>query len=709
MINLKKLIPIILVPLVSVHAQKIKSMEFNSQKITDILFALGEESGKSIIPDQSVDGTASFYFAEADCQQVLDNFFTANKLYQEEKGGILYVSRIFCKVKDSLVTLKCSSVPVKILIQSLSEKSGITIICDDLGDEKISLDIKDISLEKALEIATARLNNVSILKKDGWYYVKKDSPSPSSSYKKYTIDENDGKYKIQIESAGIQDLLKLLFERGKKEYSSLTQINDKVENLYFDNKSFEESLTLILEKAGLDYTIKNNIYYIIELSRKNQQSKYKDIQIVQPEFISPRELLALLPSELNSPQNIKSDSKGEYLILSGTNEENKALLDFIKTIDRREYSTEHKKIRLKYADGKNVMSLLPQESMAPMCHLIEDENSILISACPESMTEIEKFIGLLDEKKSCQSVTLRYLKSEDLMKKLPPSIKKESITDSLFPNLIFYTGDPQSFETFRRELELIDKPLPQLKYKLLVVQYTDGNSRSAGAGLTFSKSKSGENYTYAGDLSGIMNLSFNVISAFGFEAAASLNEKISCNRASVFTDTVLTALSGEEVRFQNTDTYRYMEYEYGNTGNTTTTSGITQQITSGLIVNLKGWTSGDDMITMNINATVSKQNSDSSTPSSIPSTSERVVNTQVRTPAGKPVVISGLIKEDESIQESKVPVLGYIPLIRRFFTQKNKTKEKTEIVIYIVPHLIEDEEKVIPDAREIISLFFKEC
>lgn len=705
MINLKKIIPLILIPVVSVHAQKIKSMEFNSQKITDILFALGQEGGRSIIADETVEGSASFYFAEADFKSVLENFFTGNNLYGEEKNGILYVSKILCKVNDSLISIKCSSSSIKKVLETLSEKTGTTIISDDIKDEKISLDVKDFTLEKILEIVSTKVKDHVLLKNDGWYYLKKEVNINSSS-KKNSITENNEKYKISIDSLPLQEALKTLFEKAKKEYFSLTQINEKIENLYFTDKSFEESLTLILEKASLDYTVKNNIYYIIELARKNQQHKYKDIEIIKSNFISIKELLDLLPSELNSSQNIKSDSNLQYLILTGTKEENKQIKDFIEKVDKEEYRTEHKKIKLKYADAKNIISLLPSDSKTN-CSLIEEENAILVTSGKSKVSDIENFINLVDVKKFVQPVTLRYLKNEELIKKLPPSIKKETVVDSLFPNLIFYTGSEENFLLFKKQLELIDRPLPQLKYKLLVVQYTDGNSLSSAAGFNFSKSNQGKNYSYSGDLSGILNLSFNVISAFGFEAAASLNEKITENRASVFTDTVLTALSGEEVRFQNTDTYRYIEYEYGSSGNATTTSGVTQQITSGLIVNLKGWTSGDNMITMNINATVSKQNADSAS-SSIPSTSERIVNTQVRTPAGKPVIISGLIKEDEIIQETKIPVLGSIPLIKNFFTHKNKSKEKTEIVIYIVPHLIDDEEKIIPDCKKLAALFSKE-
>ena len=99
------------------------------------------------------------------------------------------------------------------------------------------------------------------------------------------------------------------------------------------------------------------------------------------------------------------------------------------------------------------------------------------------------------------------------------------------------------------------------------------------------------------------------------------------------------------------------------------------------------------MITMSVNATVSKQNGDNgsnATATSLPSTSERVITTQVRSMSGEPVVISGLMKEDYSESDSGVPLLSKIPLLGKLFKHSSKSKEKTEIVIYIVPHLIQE-------------------
>jgi type II secretory pathway component GspD/PulD (secretin) len=64
----------------------------------------------------------------------------------------------------------------------------------------------------------------------------------------------------------------------------------------------------------------------------------------------------------------------------------------------------------------------------------------------------------------------------------------------------------------------------------------------------------------------------------------------------------------------------------------------------------------------------------------------------VRTPSGEPIVISGLIKNDSSENYEKIPFLGSIPVLGYLFRDTKTANDKTEIVIYIVPHLIRDTE-----------------
>ncbi|HOS31376.1 MAG TPA: hypothetical protein PLR39_11235, partial [Treponemataceae bacterium] len=73
-----------------------------------------------------------------------------------------------------------------------------------------------------------------------------------------------------------------------------------------------------------------------------------------------------------------------------------------------------------------------------------------------------------------------------------------------------------------------------------------------------------------------------------------------------------------------------------------------------------------------------------------PPTYEKIVTTQVRSRSGESVVLSGLVQDDDVLVQERMPLLSKIPLLGHLFTSKVKTNERTEMVIYLIPHT-EDE------------------
>jgi len=71
-----------------------------------------------------------------------------------------------------------------------------------------------------------------------------------------------------------------------------------------------------------------------------------------------------------------------------------------------------------------------------------------------------------------------------------------------------------------------------------------------------------------------------------------------------------------------------------------------------------------------------------------PVISTRNASATVRVKDGESIVIGGLMSESERENVTRVPVLGYIPVLGLLFQNKNTEKEKTEIVFLITPHVI---------------------
>ena len=60
----------------------------------------------------------------------------------------------------------------------------------------------------------------------------------------------------------------------------------------------------------------------------------------------------------------------------------------------------------------------------------------------------------------------------------------------------------------------------------------------------------------------------------------------------------------------------------------------------------------------------------------------------VRMKDGEMVIIGGLIQEDSSETERKVPLFGDIPFLGRLFKGTYTAKSKSELVIFLSPRVV---------------------
>jgi type II secretory pathway component GspD/PulD (secretin) len=686
-------------------AQQLRTMDFRNQNIIDILMVLAEVSDTSIIPDETVGGTASFHFTDSDLMDALDAFLSQYKLYRRREGNIIRVSRINASYDQGRrrVSMKADDVELESLIKALARSINRSILYDSLPKITLSVDIEEEEPRKVLDILMLKLPDFILEEDDSWFYLRRippDLPGTKSSQIDRISREGDS-YSVNIEHGRFLDVIAELFKKGDREYSLLSRSDSVLENLYFSNKDFESLLRIILEQGNADYTVNNGIYYIVELQRRDVLKKLKQTVIVPLRHIPAQDFPSILPAEYSAGNVLKIDKNSNTLILTGTSEEINPIREFAAAIDHPAEGLRYGRFELKYTGVKELLDMIPAKLLPMAPAVVPETNAFIVQGSEESLAALENFIAAVDRKDEGYPIRLKFIKIDELLKNLPPSVKGEDLRDSGYPNLIFFTGPQEKRELFLRELAVVDKPKPQIRYELLVVEYMKSNEKRFNKNYSAAKveEKLAPDFSFLGNLSNVMNLNFDVVAQFGYQFALNLSVQLGENLAQVYADTTLNGLSGQEIRFQNTDTFRYQEFEVdADTGNLSRT-GVTREISSGLIVGLNGWISGDDMITMSVNATVSKQNSNPSTDSTvIPSTSERVVNTQIRTPSGKPVVLSGLIKETAEKNNKKIPILGDIPLIKHLFGESFSNKEKTEIVIYIVPYLVpdEDEENDIP-------------
>jgi general secretion pathway protein D len=79
-----------------------------------------------------------------------------------------------------------------------------------------------------------------------------------------------------------------------------------------------------------------------------------------------------------------------------------------------------------------------------------------------------------------------------------------------------------------------------------------------------------------------------------------------------------------------------------------------------------------------------------------PNINKRSANTVVITPDAQPVVIGGLISNDKSSSVSKIPLLGDIPLLGVLFRATTKSVARTELLMFLTPHIVRAPSQLMP-------------
>jgi len=75
-----------------------------------------------------------------------------------------------------------------------------------------------------------------------------------------------------------------------------------------------------------------------------------------------------------------------------------------------------------------------------------------------------------------------------------------------------------------------------------------------------------------------------------------------------------------------------------------------------------------------------------------PVTAKRSASTTVVVRDGQTAIIGGLLADSIKITERKVPILGDIPILGYLFKVKTKKIEKTNLLIFVTPHIMPDSE-----------------
>ena len=142
------------------------------------------------------------------------------------------------------------------------------------------------------------------------------------------------------------------------------------------------------------------------------------------------------------------------------------------------------------------------------------------------------------------------------------------------------------------------------------------------------------------------------------------------------------AVNGQEARIQIGESLGYLT--------TTTTQTASVQTANfldlGVVLSVTPQISRDGRILMNVKPEVSSGRINTVT--GLPDSETTEVESTVLLPNGHAMVIGGLIKEENTDQQSKLPIAGDIPVLGKLFQRRNRVKSRNEIIIVLLPRIV---------------------
>jgi len=116
--------------------------------------------------------------------------------------------------------------------------------------------------------------------------------------------------------------------------------------------------------------------------------------------------------------------------------------------------------------------------------------------------------------------------------------------------------------------------------------------------------------------------------------------------------------------------------------------GFDEFVSAGVTLVVSPHISADEYLRLDIELEVSSFQGDSSSSGLPPPRQRNIINTTIALPNEHTVVMGGLIGEDETIGEQKVPLLGDIPVLGYLFKNKTRRKVKRNLFVFVTPHIL---------------------
>jgi len=256
--------------------------------------------------------------------------------------------------------------------------------------------------------------------------------------------------------------------------------------------------------------------------------------------------------------------------------------------------------------------------------------------------------------------------------------------------LIFFTTG-RTYEKVRSLLVKLDRMPPQVTLQALIVEITLTDSFSFGMNWTL---KDGS--VKLGTSSSLVpsNGVLNFVGSWGNnELQIKLSALAKENLVKVLSRPTLTVRDGRTASINVGQEVPILSQQATNTSSSTEVLQSIQYRNTGVILQVKPTINARGVVTLEISQEVSEASTNTSSDIDSPIILNRQVVTEVVAGDGQTVVLGGLIRENKSTAQTGVPGLRKIPFLGPLFRTDSKTLERTELVVFLTPRIIQSQEQ----------------
>jgi general secretion pathway protein D len=284
--------------------------------------------------------------------------------------------------------------------------------------------------------------------------------------------------------------------------------------------------------------------------------------------------------------------------------------------------------------------------------------------------------------------------------------------DPLTHNIIVI-ADKATSEQIQQVIENLDAPVQQVLIKVvfLEVQHNNGSIIGVqgsynGGSMANTVSQLTNNFGLPQALSGASG-SGAVYQLLGNDFTATVQAIAASGKSQILSRPSILARDGQMAQIVvGQEIYLPSGVSYSTAGNSSVAipviNGTYQNV--GIILNVTPFIGANGLVQMILQPQTSEL--DTSSPGQIitfgsgggllssstavfaPNVNIRSADTVVVTPDGQTVVIGGLLSNTKSSADSKVPFLGDIPLLGQLFKSSTKADSKTELLMFLTPHIV---------------------